>query len=259
MTTTPHLNISLVEQSQSQKEVTVNAAIAAIDALMNTGAKDKDLATPPGSSAEGDVYIVAASSTGAWSGQAGKVAYYLNGAWAFLTPHEGLTLWVNDEDTHYSYDGSAWASRTDNLGTLGINTTADATNKLAVASSAVLFNHAGTNVQVKVNKNAAGDTASYVFQDNWSGRAEFGLIGSDDLTFKTSPDGSSFLQAFVLDKTTADTYVKQVLRCEKHLTLKDGVTAPSTVAGQAAIYVDTADGDLKVKFGDGTVKTIVTD
>lgn len=43
------------------------------------------------------------------------------------------------------------------------------------------------------------------------------------------------------------------------LRLTDGVTAPGTVAGIAQIYVDTADGDLKVIFGDGTVKTIVTD
>jgi hypothetical protein len=36
-------------------------------------------------------------------------------------------------------------------------------------------------------------------------------------------------------------------------------TAPSTVSGWAQIYVDTSDGNLKVKFGDGIVKTIVTD
>lgn len=41
--------------------------------------------------------------------------------------------------------------------------------------------------------------------------------------------------------------------------IKDGITAPSTVAGLAQIYVDAADGDLKVKFGDGTVKTLATD
>jgi len=41
--------------------------------------------------------------------------------------------------------------------------------------------------------------------------------------------------------------------------LTDGVTAPATVAGYAILYVDTADGDLKVKFGDGVVKTIVVD
>lgn len=42
-------------------------------------------------------------------------------------------------------------------------------------------------------------------------------------------------------------------------TIVDGVTAPSATSGFAKIYVDTADGDLKVIFGDGTVKTIVVD
>jgi len=41
--------------------------------------------------------------------------------------------------------------------------------------------------------------------------------------------------------------------------LVDGVTAPATESGYARIYVDSADGDLKAKFGDGTVKTIATD
>ncbi len=39
----------------------------------------------------------------------------------------------------------------------------------------------------------------------------------------------------------------------------DGIAAPGATAGYAKIYVDTADGDLKVIFGDGTVKTIATD
>ena len=43
------------------------------------------------------------------------------------------------------------------------------------------------------------------------------------------------------------------------IALVDGMTAPSTGAGWAKLYVDSADGDLKIKFGDGTVKTIVVD
>lgn len=39
----------------------------------------------------------------------------------------------------------------------------------------------------------------------------------------------------------------------------DGVTAPSATVGLAKIYVDTADGDLKVIFGDGTVKVLAAD
>lgn len=41
--------------------------------------------------------------------------------------------------------------------------------------------------------------------------------------------------------------------------IADGIAAPSAVLGYAQIYVDTADGDLKVIFGDGTVKTLATD
>lgn len=41
--------------------------------------------------------------------------------------------------------------------------------------------------------------------------------------------------------------------------LVDGVTAPTTVSGTATIFVDTADGDLKILFGDGVLKLIVVD
>jgi hypothetical protein len=43
------------------------------------------------------------------------------------------------------------------------------------------------------------------------------------------------------------------------LGIADGITAPAAVVGQAILYVDAADGDLKVKFGDGVVKTIAID
>lgn len=107
MAVSNNIGFTFIEQSQSQKEVTANAALAAIDALMNTGAIDKDLATPPTSPANGDVYIVAASPTGAWAGKAGQIAYY-NSGWKFIVPKEGVTLWVKDEDVYYIYSGSAW-------------------------------------------------------------------------------------------------------------------------------------------------------
>lgn len=44
-----------------------------------------------------------------------------------------------------------------------------------------------------------------------------------------------------------------------YFSIADGVTAPSAATGEARIYVDSADGDLKVIFADGTIKTIVTD
>ncbi len=201
MATTNNLSISLVAQSQAQKEVTVNTAISVIDAVLNTGVIDRETATPPASPAEGDIYIVGASATGDWAGHDDELAYY-NSGWKFISPNEGMTIWVNDEDKHYTYDGSGWvqSDAADNLETLGINATADTTNRLTVKSDAVLFDHDGDDSQVKVNKNAAGDTASHLFQTGFSGRAEFGLIGDDDFRLKVSADGSSFDQVFVADK-----------------------------------------------------------
>lgn len=79
-----------------------------IGAVIQLGAKDKDLATPPGSPTEGDRYIVAISPTGSWTGQAGKIAVRLGAGWTFLTPKEGWSCWLDDEDRLYIHDGSAW-------------------------------------------------------------------------------------------------------------------------------------------------------
>jgi hypothetical protein len=43
------------------------------------------------------------------------------------------------------------------------------------------------------------------------------------------------------------------------IALVDGMTAPTATSGFVKFYVDSADGDLKVIFGDGTIKTITTD
>ena len=79
MATTNHLLLTQVEQHQSQKEITVNEALVVLDAILNTGAVDKDLATPPVSPTEGDVYIVASGGTGSWAGHDGEMAYYAGG------------------------------------------------------------------------------------------------------------------------------------------------------------------------------------
>ena len=110
MATSPNLNITLLDQAQSQKEVTVNEAITILDAVIGGGVIDKDLATPPVSPAAGDRYIVAASPTGAWTSHAKHIAYYFNGGWRFINPGEGLMVWVNDEDLLYVFNGTAWSS-----------------------------------------------------------------------------------------------------------------------------------------------------
>ena len=107
MANTPHLTITLLEQAQAQKEVTVNEALFRIDAVLNSGANDKDLTTPPANPAAGDVYIIPASATGVWAGKTGQVAYF-DQIWRFILPNPGLMLWVTDEAKHYIYNGGVW-------------------------------------------------------------------------------------------------------------------------------------------------------
>jgi hypothetical protein len=248
MTTTPHLGVTLVEQAQAQKEITVNQAFARIDAILNSGAKSKVVATPPASPAAGDLYIVAASPTGDWSGQAGKLAYF-DAIWRFITPMEGMTLWVNDENLLYSYDGTAWVlsnnpTEFQNLTKLGINATADATNKLSVASGAILFNHNGTNIQTKLNKNSATDTASFLYQTGFSGRAEFGTIGDDNFTLKVSSDGSSWLDALKIIASTGRVAFKSIAT---------GISAAGGTQGTATALTKSLNEITTVAASQGVV------
>lgn len=164
MVDTPHLGIALLEQAQAQKEVTVNMALMRIDALLNSSVVDKDLTTPPATPEEGDVYIVPSGAGGAWSGHEKEVAYFEQ-IWRFITPNEGLMLWVQDEDVFYVFDGSNWGVSASGGGeggeaNTGANANGDAGGVFKSKSSASLvFNNivAGSNVTVTGGGASGGD------------------------------------------------------------------------------------------------------
>lgn len=66
------------------------------------------LATPPGSPATADRYIVAASPTGAWSGQANAIARWNGSIWEFQTPSAGRRVWNSATSSLLLWSGSAW-------------------------------------------------------------------------------------------------------------------------------------------------------
>ena len=68
----------------------------------------------------------------------------------------------------------------------------------------MLFDNNRNSSKIKVNKATSTDTASHLFQSNYEGRAEFGLIGDDDFSLKVSNDGSVWKEAFVVDKATGN-------------------------------------------------------
>jgi hypothetical protein len=202
--TTTLLSLPYIMPSQAQKHVTHNEALRALDAILHIRVEDRGLNEPPAAPAEGERHLLGNAPTGTFTGQAGKIAAFQDGAWAFYTPRPGWLIWDAAGNALIVFDGVEWHPVFDpqNLPFVGVNATADATNRLAVAAPATLLTHEGAGHQLKVNKAAAGDTASLLFQSAWSGRAEMGLAGNDDFSLKVSADGGAWHTALVADRTT---------------------------------------------------------
>ncbi len=214
MADTPNLGLPYIMAAQAQKHVTHNEAIRALDALVHLAVIDRDRTTPPASPDEGDRHIVGAGGTGAWSGHDLEVAAFQDGGWAYFAPRPGWRAWIIEENALRTWNGDAWVVTGGGNGggdggdaifdSVGINATADETNRLAVSSPASLFNHAGAGHQLKINKSDDADTASFLFQTDYAGRAEIGTTGDDDFHFKVSPDGSAWHEAILIDKDTGE-------------------------------------------------------
>lgn len=243
MTNTIHLGMPFIEGSQAQKHVTHNEALRILDAAIQIGVLDTDQTSPPPTPAEGDRHIVASGATGAWAGQADAVAAYEDGAWRFLTPKLGWCAWSDADGALLVYDGATWIAAAsgdggampDSVSLLGINDTASDPNLLTVKSNAALFNaidaaDGGTgDMRVQISKEGSAGTASVVFSDAFSGRAEFGLVGSDAFKLKVSNDGTMFVEALVVDQDTGNASLPRGLALT-------GVISPSQITSNQNDY-----------------------
>jgi hypothetical protein len=255
MSSTTNLALPMIAAAQAQKHVTHNEALSVLDVIAQLMVLDRDLTAPPSSPTDGDRYIVGAPATGDWAGKDGQIAAWQDGAWTFHAPNEGWLVWAADEDALLVWTGSAWSgslfNALQNLSLLGVNTSADDTNKLAVAATAVLFTHIGAGIQHKLNKKASGDTASFLFQTNWSGRAEIGLTGDDNFHFKVSPDGGVWHDALILLGASGAARFKSFTVA--------GLPAASTAGAGAIAYVSDETGGAVLAFSDATNWRRVTD
>lgn len=199
---TPNLGLPFLLSNQAQKHVTLNESLRALDGLVQIAVEDRDLAEPPESPADGARYLVAENAEGNWSGQNGKLAFYADNGWLFFAPQPGWQVFVADEARLLVHDGAEWQpvlpDAFQNLSLIGLGGVADASNPMLAKLNAALFTadevaNGGTgDLRFKLNKEAAGNVLSLLFQTGYSARAEIGLLADDDLVFKTSPDGAEF-------------------------------------------------------------------
>jgi hypothetical protein len=213
MSETVNLRLPFMEASQSQKHVTHNDALLIIDAAVHLSVLDAARTSPPASPVEGDRHIVAVGATGGWLDHDHAVATYSDGGWLFLDPRAGWRAWSVEDEGLLVFDGSLWRDvrnlpmALDNLSQLGVGTTADATNPVSAKVNNTLWTARTTaeggdgNLRYKLSKEDATKTLSFLFQDNYSGRAEIGLCGDDNFHFKVSPDGTSWYEGIRVDRT----------------------------------------------------------
>lgn len=284
MAETARLQLPLIASEQALKHVTHNEAIQALDGVVQLVVEARDIVTPPLTPTIGQGYEVGISATGDWVGEDGNIAIWTDSGWRFSTPGEGWVLWDKSVGGLFVFSGVDWAPLSAALGSiqnvpmLGVNATADTSNKLTVRSNAILFNaleavNGGSgDMRLTLNREAGTDTASFVFQSGYSGRAEIGLAGNDDFSFKVSPDGSIFHTGMTIDKDAGFVTFNKLLGSEPSFpTIAAGVMtvttsyvvpAPEggisdtvdTISGgfEGAMLVITGTSGVTLTFADGT-------
>ncbi len=203
MENTTILRLPLIQGGQAQKHVTHNEALRRLDALVQPVVADIDRTEPPADPVDGARHVVAAGATGEWANQSGRIAVREGPAWRFIDAAPGWRVHARSLGADVTFDGTAWsAGGASAVETLGVNAAADATNRLVVRAAATLLDHEGAGHRLKVNRADVAETASLLFQSDFSGRAEMGIAGEDAFSVKVSADGAAWTTALRLDAAT---------------------------------------------------------
>lgn len=98
-------NIPFVPENTVDPAAGLNMSLNVVDALLQVRVLTVGDNAPPGSPSNGDRHIVGTTPTGAWSGQAGKLARYLDSAWEFYDAAIAVNL---ADDTLYIRGSTGW-------------------------------------------------------------------------------------------------------------------------------------------------------
>lgn len=196
------LQLPFIQPAQAQKHVTHNEALAALDAVVQASVLAMELSDPPADPPSDAIYSISDTPTGDWVGHAGEIAVFSNGGWMYVAPQIGWRAWDQQQQVLMVYEASGWMPVFDidsPRDGIGIKTDWDVTNRLSVASDASLFSHEGAGHQLKLNKATASDTASLLYQSDYIGHAEMGLVGDNAFALKVSADGLAWSDALRID------------------------------------------------------------
>ncbi len=204
---TPGLSLPYLLSGQMQKHVTMNESLRTLDALVQASVVSASFTSPPANPAPNDRYIAASPASENWAGHDGKLLAFQDGEWIAYTPKRGWQVRVEETGETLAFDGTDWlaahARTLQNLDAVGLGTVADVANPFAASLNSALWTareraDSGTgDLRYTLNKETGADVLSLLFQSGYSGRAEIGLVGDENLRLRTSPDGATFTDALV--------------------------------------------------------------
>lgn len=105
---TPILGIEEIGEASAVGDQVANKAFRILEAFADRILQSLVLTAPPGSPASSACYYVASSPTGAWAGQAGKVACYVGSQWVFWAVKTGHRYYNVATTATVTWNGSAW-------------------------------------------------------------------------------------------------------------------------------------------------------
>jgi hypothetical protein len=106
MPETPRLALPLIAAGQSQKDVTHNEAVLALDRMVALAVASRSVATPPAAPQVGACYIVPAGAAAAWGQPVDSIVHWQGAAWLAQTPRDGQIAMVADEAIMLVFLGS---------------------------------------------------------------------------------------------------------------------------------------------------------
>jgi hypothetical protein len=235
------LALPYLAAGQMQKHVTHNEALTRLDALVQTAVESRTVAEPPAEPEDGLLFIAPeGGGAGAWAAFAGgDLLRAEGGAWSRVPAPDGLVAWVRDAARLVVREAGGWVELGDRLGAvrqlqrLGLGADPDAANPFLARLNNALWtareSGAGGDgdLRLTLNKETSADVLSLLFQSGWSGRAEIGLIGDDDLVLKVGDDGGTWREALRVDRASGRVaFPKGVLRREVSIFTGDGGWQP---------------------------------
>ncbi|MGN8001190.1 DUF2793 domain-containing protein [Sphingomonas sp. 22176] len=105
---TPRLALPLLEPGQAQKEMFHNEALALLDIATQAAVVAAMVDVPPAAPSLGQCWIIGAAPQGFWAGHARKLTGWTEGGWRFLTPRDGMQVWVAADQALALFSGGEW-------------------------------------------------------------------------------------------------------------------------------------------------------